>query len=197
MLSDCRLRDHLFSSGLKEGYDDNGGKHQADHGGINDADNLDSLAVFIIVEAQSLEHSREAVAHMEPNDDKEYKVSDGNVRDLELFTCLLVEVKVAVNPTEFDKEEIGEMQQEASDDEDARPHLQFRASVRLGALRFFVTFGSSHLVGDGQPDGQDDVEQQGTKQYNLKGFHNIVGAHKITKGVVPRAAVVTQDAEVG
>ena len=57
-----------------------------------------------------MEYGREAVAHVEPDNDKENKVGNGDVRDLELFTCLLVEVEVAVNPTEFDEEEIHKMQ---------------------------------------------------------------------------------------
>ena len=67
----------------------------------------------------------------------------------------------------------------------------------LGALRFLVAFGSRHLVGDGQPEGQDNVEQQGTEQHDLEGFHDIVGAHEVAEGVVPCATVVAQNAEVG
>ena len=45
--------------------------------------------------------------------------------------------------------EVGEMQDEASEDEDACPHLQFGTGVCFGALRLVVALGSCHLVGDG------------------------------------------------
>ena len=147
------------SSGLKEGDNDDCGEHQADHRGIDEGNDLEDLAVFIVIKAKGLEHGREAVAHVEPNDDEEYKVGDGDMRDLEFRPGLLVEVEVAFNPAEFDEEEIREMQQQACQEQNACPHLQFRARVRLRALRFVVAFGSRHLVGDGQPEGQDNVEQ--------------------------------------
>ena len=103
--------DPLFSSGLEKRYDDNCGEHQADHGGINNGDNLEDLAVSIVIKAQRLESGREAVAHMEPNDDEENQVGDGDMRDLEFRPGLLVEVEVAFNPAKFDEEEIREMQQ--------------------------------------------------------------------------------------
>ena len=186
-----RLRDPCVSSGLKEGDNDYCGKHQADHRGIDEGDNLEGFAVSIVVKAEGLEHGREAVAHVEPNDDEENQVGDGDVRNLELRPGLLVEIQVAVNPAEFDEVEIREMRDKAYQEQDACPDLQFRACVRLGALGFVVAFWSRHLVGDGQPDGQDDVEQQGTEQHDLEGFHDIVGAHEVAEGVVPCAAVVT------
>ena len=67
----------------------------------------------------------------------------------------------------------------------------------FGALWFMVAFGSCYLVGNGQPNGQDDVEQQGAEQHDFKGFDNIVGAHEITKSVVPCTAVIAQNAQVG
>ena len=112
-----------MSSGLKECDDDNGGEHQADDRGEEYADNLDGATVFIVVKSQSLEDGREAVAHVEPNDDEENEIGDGNMGDLELLVGLLVKVQVAVNPTEFDKEEIREMQQQTGDDQDACPEL--------------------------------------------------------------------------
>ena len=92
-----------------ECYDYNWGKHQANHRCVDDADNLDGLTVFIIVKSQSLKDGRETVAHVEPKDDEEDKVRDGNMRDLELFSGLLIEVEIAVNPTEFDEKEVHEM----------------------------------------------------------------------------------------
>ena len=106
------LESSFISSGLKEGDNDDCGEHQADHRGINDADNLDGLTVFIVIEAEGLEHGREAMAHVEPNHDKENQIGDGDMWDLELRPGLLVEVQVAVNPTEFDEEEIHEMKQQ-------------------------------------------------------------------------------------
>ena len=186
-----------MSSGLKECDDDNGGEHQADYRGKDNTDNLDGLTVFIVVKSQGLEDGREAVAHVEPDDDKEDEIGDGDMGDLELCSRLLVKIKVTINPSEFDEEEIGEMQQQAGDDEDACPDLQLGSCVGLGALRLVVALGSCLLVGDGQPKRQDDVEQQGTEQYDFEGFYDIVGAHEVTEGIVPRAAVITQDAQVG
>ena len=40
------------------------------------------------------------------------------------------------------------------------------------------------------------MEQQSTKQHDFKGFHYRIGAHEVTKVVVPLAAVIAQDAEV-
>ena len=63
------------------------------------------------------------MAQMEPNDDEENEIGDGNVGDLELLVGLLVKVQVAVNPNEFNEEKIREMQQQAGDDQDACPKL--------------------------------------------------------------------------
>ena len=134
---------------MKECDNDNGGKHQADHGGINDADNLDSFAIFIIIETQSLEHSREAVTHMEPDNNEENQIGDGDIWDLKHRAGLMVKVQIAVNPSKFNEEEMREMQQEAGDDEDACPDLQLRACMRLGTLGFMVAFWACPLVGDG------------------------------------------------
>ena len=119
------------------------------------------------------------------------------MRDLELCPGLLIEVQVAVNPAEFDEEEIHEMQQQACDDEDARPHLQLRASMGLGALWFLVAFGSRHAVGDGQPKCQTNVEQEDAEQHDFEHLDDDVGTHEVAEDVVPCAAVVAQDAEVG
>ena len=186
-----------MSSGLKECDDDNGGEHQADDRGEEYADNLDGATVFIVVKSQSLEDGREAVAHMEPNDDEEDEICDGDMGDLKLCPSLLIEIEVAVNPSEFDEEEVREMQQEASQKQDSRPDLQLGARVGLGALRLVIALRSCLLVGDGQPKRQDDVEQQDGQQDDLKDFHDVVGAHEVTEGIVPRAAVITQDAQVG
>ena len=103
----------MFSSGLKEGYDDNGSKHKADDRGVYDADNLDGLTVFIIVEAQSLENGRKTVAHVEPDDDEEDEIGNGNMGNLKLCSRLLIEIEIAVNPAEFDEKKVREMQQQA------------------------------------------------------------------------------------
>ena len=89
------------------------------------------------------------------------------------------------------------MQQKASDDEDACPDLQLRSSVRLAALRFVVAFWARHLVGDGEPKRQDNVEQKHAQQDDFKRFDDVVGAHEIAKSIVPFTAVVAKDAEVG
>ena len=148
-----RLRDPLYSGGLKEGYDDNGGKHKADDRGIDDGDDFDGLTVFIIVEAQSLEDGRKAMAHVEPDDDEKDEIGDGNMGNLKLCSRLLIEIEIAVNPAEFDEEEIGEMQQQTCQEQNACPHLQLGARMALGTLWFVVAFGSRHLIGNGQPDG--------------------------------------------
>ena len=154
---------NFISGGLKEGYDDNGGKHQTDDRGINDGDDFDGLTIFVIVEAQGLEDGRKAVAHVEPNDDKENQVRNGDIRNLEKCACLLIEIQVAVDPSEFDEKEMSEMQQQTCQKQNACPYLQLGACMGLGALGLVVAFGSCDLVGDGQPKGQDDVEQQGAK----------------------------------
>ena len=51
------------------------------------------------------------------------QIGDGDVGDLELLVGLLVKVQVAVNPTEFDEEEIREMQQQTGNDQNACPEL--------------------------------------------------------------------------
>ena len=66
----------------------------------------------------------------------------------------------------------------------------------LGALWLMVAFGSGDFVVDGQPDSQNDVQQQSAKQYDFKGFHDIVGTHEVTESVVPSAAVVSQDTQI-
>ena len=64
----------------------------------------------------------------------------------------------------------------------------------LGTMCFVVAFGSGQPVGDGQPKGQSDVEQQGPEQHDLKYLYDIVGAHEVAEGVVPGTAIVAQDA---
>ena len=81
--------------------------------------------------------------------DEEHQISDGDVRDLEKGVSLFVEVRISVNPAQLDEEEIHEMQQEAGNEEDARPDLQFRACVCLGTLWLMVALRTRHLVGDG------------------------------------------------
>ena len=104
------MESSFISRSLKECYDDNGGEHNTNDRGVNDADNLDGLTVFVIIKSKCLEDGREAVTHVEPDDDEEDKIGDGDMGNLKLFSCLLIEVEVAVNPSEFDEEEVGEMQ---------------------------------------------------------------------------------------
>ena len=67
----------------------------------------------------------------------------------------------------------------------------------LGSLWFVVAFGPCQPVGDGQPKGQCDVEQQSSEKDDLKDLHDVVGAHEVAESVVPCTAVVTQNAEIG
>ena len=46
---------------------------------------------------------------MEPHHHEEYQIGNGNVRYLELLVRLLVEVEVAIDPTEFDEEKVHEV----------------------------------------------------------------------------------------
>ena len=64
------------------------------------------------------------------------------------------------HPADLHEIKVGEVHDKAGKDEDARPHLDFGTSVRFGALRLMVTFRPGHLVGHGQPNGQNRVQQQ-------------------------------------
>ena len=75
------------------------------------------------IKTEGLEDGREAMTHVEPNHDKEHQITNGNMRDLEFFMCLLVEVEVAVHQTEFHEIEVGEMGDETSQQEYSRPNL--------------------------------------------------------------------------
>jgi len=119
------------------------------------------------------------------------------MRDLKLLSRLLIKVEVAVHEADFHEIKVHEVRDETSDDEDSSPDLQFRARVRLGTLWLVVAFWTCHPVSDGQPNRQDNVEQQGTKKHDFKGFHDIVCAHEIAEGVVPRTTVVAKDEQVG
>jgi hypothetical protein len=67
----------------------------------------------------------------------------------------------------------------------------------LRALRLVIAFRSRHLVGNGQPNRQDNVEQKRAQQNDFKDLYNIVCAHEITKGIVPFATVVAENEQVG
>ena len=86
---------------------------------------------------------------------------------------------------------------EAFEDENARPYLQFGPRMCFRPLGFAVAFGTSQTVDDGQLKCQGNMEQQCPKQHNLKGFHDMVADHEIAESVVPSTAVVAQNAEVG
>ena len=93
--------------------------------------------------------------------------------------------------------EVGEVQDEAGEDEDARPHLQFGTSVRFGALRLMVALRTSHFVGNGQPNGQNHMQQQYGKQAYFHHLYDDVGAHEVAECVVPFTTVMSQNEEIG
>lgn len=86
------------------------------------------------------------------------------------------------------------MEEETGDDKDARPDLQLRAHMCLTALRLMVAFRTCYFIGERQPNRQSDVEKERAQQNDLKGFDDIIGAHEITKVIIPNASVVAQDA---
>ena len=103
----------------------------------------------------------------------------------------------AFHPADFHEVEIGEVQDEAGEDEDARPHLHLRATVGLRAGWFLVADRSRPLVLDGKPDGHDRMKQQRGKQPDFEHLDDIIGAHEVAESVVPFAAIVPEDEQVG
>ena len=67
--------------------------------------------------------------------------------------------------------------------------------LRLGG--FLVANGASHLVGHRQPNGQNSMKQQCGKQADFEHLDDDVGTHEVTEGVVPLAAVMPQNEQVG
>ena len=227
------------------------GKNEADHPGEEASNHFDGLAVFVVVESESLEESRETVLQMEPDDGEKQQVADDDVQHLEFLAGLMVEVGLHRHAGGFEHGlvvfvEVGhpgafggifamrlgvgnglrlrrlhrhdlfgvrhisplrdahlheikvhEMQQEAGEDEDARPDLEFGTRVSLGAIGFLVAHGPRHLVGDGQPKRQKYMQQQSGKQPHFEHFDDDVSAHEMAEGVVPLAAVVPQNEQVG
>ena len=51
------------------------------------------------------------MTHVEPDDDEENEIGDGNMGDLEFCPGLMIEVEVTVDPSKFDEVEIHEVQQ--------------------------------------------------------------------------------------
>lgn len=75
--------------------------------------------------------------------------------------------------------------------------MDFRAFVGLGPRGLFVAHGARHPVRDGQPKCQNRMEQQSPKQPHFKHLDDDVGAHEVAKSIVPFAAVMPQNEQVG
>ena len=69
--------------------------------------------------------------------------------------------------------------------------------MRLRARRLLVVHRPRPLVEDGQPEAECGMEQQGGKQPHFEHLYYNVSAHEMAEGVVPFAAVVPQEEQVG
>ena len=95
----CLILCLLNGEGLSESkinQNDGGGEHEADYPGVDLAEDVDGLGVFVVVQAESLEGRGEGVTHVNEHNYEEDEVHDGDVAVAELFANHVVEVGFGV-----------------------------------------------------------------------------------------------------
>ena len=102
-----------------------------------------------------------------------------------------------LNQAYFNKIEIEEVNDKQAENEDTCNHHQLRILMGLGTLLFVVAHGARHTVGNGQPEGENNVEQKHCEKHYLEDFDHPVRTHKVAESRVPSTVVVAQDEEVG